>query len=107
MNEKHERDPHAAPLTGQKPHEVTPSNYGKTAGSGPEHAVTSESFLGIPPVVRFTVDGVVKSLQKPVTGADLYRVAGQPKSLSVGGRSIENNSDPVEIEDGAEATLTR
>lgn len=64
--------------------------------------VLAEGTGGTDPVVRFKVDGVVKSLNKPVTGADLYRVAGTPKSLKLGGKEIKNDSEPVEIEQDAE-----
>jgi hypothetical protein len=59
------------------------------------------------PVVRFKIDGLVKSLNKPVRGSDLYRVAGEPKSLKLGGKEIANDSEPVEIDDDAELKITR
>lgn len=73
----------------------------------PRRPVLGENLGGTSNVVRFKVDGVQKSLSKPVTGLELYRVAGSPKSVSVGGKKIKNDGEPVEIEDGAEVTVDR
>lgn len=54
------------------------------------------------PVVRFKIDGTVKSLNRPVTGADLHRVSGSPKSLKHGSQEIKNDYKQVDLEDDAE-----
>ena len=72
-----------------------------------EKSVLAEGTGGASPVVRFKIDGIVKSLNKPVTGYELYRAAGQPHSLSLGGKHVNNDAEPVEIEDDAELTSSR
>jgi hypothetical protein len=53
-------------------------------------------------VARFTVDGQVKSLNRPISGADLYRICGSPKKLTAGGRAIADDSEPIDLADDAE-----
>jgi hypothetical protein len=69
--------------------------------------VLPEGTGGASPVVRFEIDGQVKSLSRPVRGTDLYRVAGDPKSLKVGGKAISNDTEIVDVPDDAEVAITR
>jgi hypothetical protein len=55
-------------------------------------------------VVRFTINGQVKSLNLPVSGAELYRVAGSPQKLTVGGHVVANNTETLDLADDAEVT---
>jgi len=57
-------------------------------------------------VARFTLNGQVKSLNLPVTGAELHRIAGGATKLTIGGKAVENNGEPVEVADDAELTAT-
>ena len=56
--------------------------------------------------MRFKLGDQVKSLNLPVTGAELHRISGGATKLTVGGKAIENNSEPVEIADDAEVSAT-
>ena len=40
-------------------------------------------------------------------GADLYRVAGNPESLKVGGKAVSNDTEIVDIPDDAEVQISR
>lgn len=55
-------------------------------------------------VVRFTLNGQVKSLNLPVSGADLYRLSGGAKKLTVGGHAVANDGEPIDLADDAEVT---
>lgn len=94
---------------GLAPGEVIAGGHlgGEAGKTSDEHPVLGEGLGGTSGVVRFEIDGVQKSLSKPVTGAEFYRVAGNPKAVSVGGKKINNDNEPVEIEDGAKVTITR
>lgn len=113
MSEQHGKTAQASKESGTKTGERHGLQSGEViagghlGGDNEGHSVLGEGLGGTSGVVRFKIDGVEKSLSKPVIGMELYRVAGSPKSVSVGGKKIENNNEPVEIEDGAEVTITR
>jgi hypothetical protein len=110
------------PLKAAEPEKPKPKQYGptgmnetlthdkkahaetKTETAKPVH---SEATGSAEPVVRFKVDGLIKSLNKPVRGTDLYRVAGEPKLLKLGSKEIANDYQLVEIDDDAELKIVR
>ena len=47
--------------------------------------------------IRFILDGKVKTLSSPVTGAALHIIAGNPMSLSSGGAEVPNNGEPFNL----------
>jgi len=95
----HETTAHDAAI--KKPPETT---KGDPAKSG-DKPILAEGTGGIK-VARFTLNGQVKSLNVPVTGAELHRISGGATKLTVGGKAIENNCEPVEIADDAEVSAT-
>jgi hypothetical protein len=71
-------------------------------------AVTSE---GITPSgsssIRFYLDGNVKTVNRPVTGAALHVVAGSPASLTAeGGGEVPNSFEPFELKEDQKLTST-
>ena len=46
---------------------------------------------------RFTLDGITKTLPNPVTGAAMHTIAGNPASLTGGGKEVPNDYEPFEI----------
>lgn len=57
-------------------------------------------------VARFTLNGQVKSLNLPVTGAELHRIAGGAQKLTVNGKAVANDSEPLDLADDAAVTAT-
>jgi hypothetical protein len=93
------------PVTPPHPHEThaqheAQAHHEKPAPSS-DSKVLMEGTGGIK-VVRFTVNGQVKSLNLPVTGAELHRVAGGAVTVTVGGTVIANDTEPVDLPDDAE-----
>lgn len=83
----------------KSPPKETKSDPSKSA----DKPVLAEGTGGIK-VVRFKLGDQVKSLNLPVTGAELHRIAGGATKLTIGGKAVENNSEPVEIADDAEVS---
>jgi hypothetical protein len=56
--------------------------------------------------VHVKLNGVAKTLPLPVTGEALHRLAGYVEGhpVSVGG--VANNSEPIDVKDGQEFTVT-
>jgi hypothetical protein len=52
--------------------------------------------------VRFLLDGKVKTLSVPVTGVALHAIAGNPASLTSGGKEVPNNAEPFELKEDQE-----
>jgi hypothetical protein len=90
------------PKTHDPAHETTHDAKGEK-----KPVLGGSGTLGETPVVRFKVDGQVKSLNRPVTGTELYRVAGNPQSVEVGGKKVKNDSEIVDIEDDEEIKVSR
>lgn len=100
--------------TTNKPHETSASHETEThpgakttsnAPDAPPKGTLMEGTGGIK-VARFTVNGQVKSLNLPVTGAELHRVAGNPAKLTMGGKAVANDTEALEIADGADITAS-
>ena len=51
--------------------------------------------------IRFLLDGNVKTIPLPVTGASLHAIAGNPTSLTSGGVEVPNNNDAFELKEDA------
>lgn len=49
--------------------------------------------------IRFLLDGNVKTLSSPVTGAALHAIAGNPTSLTSGGQEVPNNNEPFDLKE--------
>jgi hypothetical protein len=49
--------------------------------------------------IRFVLDGKVKTLSAPITGAALHTIAGNPTSLTSGGQEVPNNNEPFELKE--------
>lgn len=49
------------------------------------------------PLVRFKIDGVVKSPSGPITGESLYALAGNPALLVSDGSKVEKNDKPIAV----------
>ena len=89
-------------------HETTASHEAQAhekPASSSESKILMEGTGGIK-VVRFTLNGQVKSLNPPVSGAELHRVAGSPAKLMVGGHAVANTTEPFDLADDAEVTAT-
>jgi len=82
------------------PHETATHSSGANRTS--EHQKADAPKVGAISVARFTVNGQVKSLNRPVTGAELYRIAGSPEKLTVDGKAIANDAEPIDLADDAE-----
>ena len=54
--------------------------------------------------VRFRLNGQVKTINHPITGAALHVLAGNPTSLTMGGREIPNSSETVDLKEDQELT---
>ena len=48
--------------------------------------------------IRFRLDGAVKSLTLPVTGAALHTIAGNPEYLVTAGHDVPNTPEPFDLE---------
>ena len=89
------------------------------AGAGvdkkPATAPISSSALvqphGQTGMVRFKLDGPVKTVNTPVTGAQLHRMAGAidgyPVKLKAGGSEVPDNDEPFEIKQDQELSTTK
>ena len=49
--------------------------------------------------IRFLLDGNVKTISSPVTGAALHAIAGNPTSLTSGGQEVPNNNEPFDLKE--------
>ena len=49
--------------------------------------------------IRFKLDGHVKTLSAPITGAALHAIAGNPSSLTTGGKEVPNDSEPFDLKE--------
>ena len=47
--------------------------------------------------IRFILDGKVKTLPSPVTGAAIHIIAGNPTSLTSDGMEVPNNGEPYNL----------
>ncbi len=47
--------------------------------------------------IRFYLDGVVKTLSRPVTGAALHAIAGCPAYLVSDGKDVPNNNEHFDL----------
>ena len=60
--------------------------------------------------IRFKLDGSVRSIDEPVTGAALHRLAGEtdgyPVNLKTGGVDVPNDDEPFDLEFDQEFTTT-
>jgi hypothetical protein len=54
--------------------------------------------------VRIKINGVVKTLSGKVTGAALYRLAGDPAVLTGSGGTVQDTSEPVQVKHDEEFT---
>jgi hypothetical protein len=53
--------------------------------------------------IRFRLDGNVKTINRPVTGAALHVLAGNPATLTAdGGGAVPNSYEPFELKEDAE-----
>lgn len=52
--------------------------------------------------VRFKLDGKVKTVNKPVTGAALHVLAGNPASLAGPAGAVPNDHEPYDLKHDAE-----
>ena len=99
------------PTEHEKP-PVHPPPVPAAAAAAKKEPVSSQSLHGgAGTIVRFKLNGMMKSISIPagqLTGADLYRLAGQPQKLVTGSghQAIANDSEPVAIADGDEFTAT-
>ena len=54
------------------------------------------------------INGMAKTLPRPVTGASLYRIAGEmpgyPVTVTSGGSLIPRDNEPLSVKDGQEFT---
>ena len=56
--------------------------------------------------VRFKLNGLTKSINLPVTGAELHRLAGNPATLITGDVAVPNTSAPFVLTQDAELVST-
>ena len=54
--------------------------------------------------IRFRLDGQVKSLTLPVTGAALHTIAGTPAHVASDGKDIPNTADAFDFEPDQEVS---
>ena len=104
--EEQQQDPHIL-KEGTQPHpEQVIAGKSLDQGEAGKSGINTPAHTGGP--LRIKLDGVVKTLSGPVTGASLHRLAGEidgyPVSLKSGGQDIANDDKPVEVKQDQEFT---